>query len=343
LAFGLIGGVALTLACATSLAADPSAAEALFEEGVSLSQHGALPQACAKFEASEALDVAVGTLLRLADCYERTRRLASAWSRFREAASLAQVQSMPDRQRIASVRAAALQSRMARLTISVPPNPPEGYSLELSGTAIPPASWGTPLPVDAGTSTLEASAPGYLSFKRAVVIPSLDGARVVVSMQPLEPEPVVVSSRELSQHAVPRQPPAGPEPTTAGPSGQRRDREDRGYAARVLGATSAVAGAAGLASGGVLAVLAGRRTDHSLDYCDDNGRHCTARGLELRHEADTLSKAATISAAAGGALLVTGFVVYTTAPHGQAAEPVSVSAVPQAFPRGVTLQVRGAF
>ncbi len=69
LIFSLIGLVP-SLLWATPAAADPSAAEALFEEGVALSERGALTEACSKFEASEALDVAVGTLLRLADCYD---------------------------------------------------------------------------------------------------------------------------------------------------------------------------------------------------------------------------------------------------------------------------------
>src|SRR3954466_12003082 len=95
-AFVLTCSLASGLFCATKAEADPAAAEALFEEGVNLSERGAYAQACEKFEASEALAVAVGTLLRLGDCYEKTQRLASAWSRFREAASLAQAQAIPE-------------------------------------------------------------------------------------------------------------------------------------------------------------------------------------------------------------------------------------------------------
>jgi hypothetical protein len=93
----------------------------------------------------------------------------------------------------------------------------------------------------------------------------------------------------------------------------------------------------------VLAVLAARRNDHSLDYCGRDPRFCTPRGVELRREARTLADAATLSAAAGGALLVTGFIVYTAAPSGHSAERVSVTATPQVAVGVVTLQLRGAF
>jgi hypothetical protein len=344
LATFLVSCLAPSAFWAANVAADPPAAEALFEEGVALSERGALPQACAKFEGSEALDVAVGTLLRLADCYERTRRLASAWSRFREAASLAQAQAMPERAHIASVRAEALRWKMARLTVNVPANVPAGYSLELNGTAVPPASWGTAVPVDAGTLTLEASAPGYLTSRRRVVVPSVDAARVQVNVLRLDAEPVVSSPPPRILRETMRRRESGVRPAaTDDVPAQREAPEDRGYAARVLGTTFMVVGGAGLATSGVLAVLAARRNDHSLDYCGDNARFCTARGVELRHEARRLADAATVSAAASGGLLVSGFVVYATAPRGHAAERVSVTAVPEAATRGVTLQVRGAF
>jgi len=339
-----LAALALSLVCANA-AADPSVAEALFEEGVSLSEHGALPQACAKFEASEALDVAVGTLLRLADCYERTQRLASAWSRFREAASLAQTQGMPERQRIATVRAEALHRRMARLTIKVPPNPPAGYELELSGVAVPVASWGSALPVDAGTLTVQASAPGYVGFERAVRIPSLDAARVELSVPRLEPEPAATTSTTvmIARKDTAKSAPAHAAAAVDVPEPPRGAAEDRGYGARALGATFAVVGGAGVAAAGVLTVVAARRSDHALDYCTASSHSCPPRGVELRNEAHTLAEAAAISAAAGGALLVTGFVVYTAAPSAHSSERVSISAVPEAKTRGVTLQMRGVF
>jgi hypothetical protein len=342
LAFVLTSWLLGSSLCTLSARADPRAAEALFEEGVRLADRGAFAQACVKFEASEALDVAVGTLLRLADCYERTGRLASAWSRFREAASLAQVQAMPEREHIANVRANALEPKMARLTISVPPRPPSGYSLQLDGTVVPPGSWGTALPVDPGTLTVEASAPGYLTFIRKISVSPSPGVRTELQVPLLEPEPRPLPAPSPLQ--APAEPASALPASALGAASDRgRTASDRGYAARVLGATFGVVGGASLATGGVLAVLAAKRNDHSLDYCGKDPRFCTPRGVQLRREAGSLADAATLSAAAGGVLLVTGFVVYTAAPSGHSAERVSVSATPQVAAKGVTLQLRGAF
>ena len=322
------------LFAAASARADPAAAEALFEEGVQLSERGQLIAACQKFEASESLDVAVGTLLRLADCYERTGRLASAWSRFREAASLAQTQAMPDRERIASVRADALAPRMARLTLRVSGKSPVGMVVELDRLSVPKASWGSALPVDAGQLSIVASAPGYVPFRREVSL--VDGARVEVTLPPLEEDAAA------SATLVPTKLRRIPADTAAPPASIGKTRTvDRGYAARVTGATLAVWGGLGLATGGVLTILAARRNDNSRDYCAENQRFCSARGVQLRQEAQRLADAATVSVAVGGGLLAAGLVVYWAAPRG-ATERVALTVAPD-LRGGFSCAAQGAF
>ena len=60
-------------------------ADALFQEGRRLLDAGDATAACPKFEESQRLDPGLGTLLNLADCYERTSRLALALAPFRRA------------------------------------------------------------------------------------------------------------------------------------------------------------------------------------------------------------------------------------------------------------------
>jgi serine/threonine-protein kinase len=320
------------LFAAAPVRADPAAAEALFEEGVQLAERGQLLSACQKFEASEGLDVAVGTLLFLADCYERTGRLASAWSRFREAASLAHSQAMPDRERIATVRADALAPRMARVTVRVSAEPPPGIVVELGHQPVPKASWGSALPVDSGKLLLEASAPGYAPFRREITI--ADGARVDVPLPQLE---ALTGGESTPQQVTLR--PVRPEAPRS--SVKTTHAVDRGYAARVTGATLAVWGGLGLAAGGVLTALAATRNDKSRDYCPESERLCTQRGVELRHEAQKLADSATISLAVGGGLLAAGLVVYWAAPRG-ATERVSLLLAPDAH-GGVSCSARGVF
>src|SRR5437763_1990631 len=81
---------ALGALAAPARAQDNSAAvEALFNEGKRLSAEGKIALACPKFLASYNLEKRLGTLLNLADCYEKNAQLASAWARFVEARTLA--------------------------------------------------------------------------------------------------------------------------------------------------------------------------------------------------------------------------------------------------------------
>src|SRR3954465_9465866 len=66
-----------------------AAAEALFNQGRDLMTAGKFVEACPKFEASQQLDPGLGTMLNLAECYEKTGRTASAWAEYREAIPLA--------------------------------------------------------------------------------------------------------------------------------------------------------------------------------------------------------------------------------------------------------------
>ena len=107
-------------------ASDKAAAESLFDDGKRLYQEKKFAEALPRFEASERLDPGVGTLLYLADCYENLGRTASAWATFREAASVAKVAGKADRERVARERAALLDAKLYRLTVSVAPRAPRG-------------------------------------------------------------------------------------------------------------------------------------------------------------------------------------------------------------------------
>src|SRR5215207_9045421 len=57
---------------------DPAVADRMFREGQQAAARGDYATACGKFEDSQRLDPAPGTLLNLADCYEHASRLALA-------------------------------------------------------------------------------------------------------------------------------------------------------------------------------------------------------------------------------------------------------------------------
>src|SRR5688572_5284659 len=98
-------------------ASGKAAAEALFENGVQLMKAGRFADACPKLETSQRVDPGVGTLLYLAECYERLGRTASAWATFREAESLARASNQADRARTAQARAQKLEPELSYLTV----------------------------------------------------------------------------------------------------------------------------------------------------------------------------------------------------------------------------------
>src|SRR5262252_2904619 len=102
-------------------AADKAAAEALFDQGRAAMQEGDFGKACGLLERSQHIDPGVGTLLYLAECYERAGRTASAWATFREAADAADRARESGRARIGRDRAARLEPLLSRLSILVAP------------------------------------------------------------------------------------------------------------------------------------------------------------------------------------------------------------------------------
>src|SRR5215470_3965724 len=100
---------------------DKAAAEALFDQGRAAMQDGDFGKACGLLERSQHIDPGVGTLLYLAECYEKSNRTASAWATFREAADAADRAKESVRARTGRDRAARLEPFLSRLTIQVAP------------------------------------------------------------------------------------------------------------------------------------------------------------------------------------------------------------------------------
>ena len=153
-------------------AGNQATAEALFSEGRSLAAKGRFAEACPKFEASQQLDPGLGTLLNLADCYEKVGKTASAWAEYRDALPLARAAGSKVRLDLATSRAAALESRLSKLTIRVSSatSAVPGLEIRRDGAVMLQAELDSALPVDPGSHTLEASAPGKQRWSTTVQI-----------------------------------------------------------------------------------------------------------------------------------------------------------------------------
>ncbi len=298
-----------------------AAAEALFDEGNQLLSSGRINEACAKFEASQALDAGIGTLLYLGDCYERAGRTASAWASFREAESLARASGQGERAQIAATRVGALEGRLPRVAVVIQPNDRvAGMKVQLAGVDVAIASLGAYLPVDPGEQTVVVSAPGHQPFLKHLLV-AQSGGRYRVLVPKLEPLPHAEVVHE----------------------------ESDGTGFRTAGIITGSAGVLGLGAGAVFGVMAAKKNDDSLEYCPDEPNHCTPEGVELRKQAGDFADIATASVVAGGGLLATGIVLYVVAPsrrHEQVSATASSAALsmrPLVAQRGVELSLKGKF
>ncbi len=291
--------------------ADKAAAEALFDQARTLADEGKYDQACDKFEASQQLDPALGTLLHLADCYEKANRLASAWATFEEAASLARTRGENERAQIASVRAAALKPQLIQVMIKVPDNAPEGLEVRRNGRIIPEASYGVPVPVDEGTWTITASAPGHQSFEASVDVKSGSPEPYVVNIPKLAADPKPTTAAPAPEPA-----PSPPETT---PPAEPRDvtSSDDGSGQRTL---AYIIGGAGLASAivsGVFTALAAGNNSDSEKLCEvGDPNECSAEGKRLRDDALTQASIATVTGIVGAVGIAGGATLYFTAGSG---------------------------
>ncbi len=100
--------------------ADTAAAQALFDAAKQLMAQGKYADACPRLEESQRLDPGIGTQFNLAACYEQLGRTASAWSMFLEVAGASKAAGQLEREKVARQRAAALEPRLIRLTITAP-------------------------------------------------------------------------------------------------------------------------------------------------------------------------------------------------------------------------------
>ncbi|MFP6686102.1 MAG: tetratricopeptide repeat protein, partial [Polyangiaceae bacterium] len=147
-----------------SHADDTATAQRLFDEAKALRKAGKWEQACAKFEASLALDASVGTYLNVAKCQERKGQIASALSNYEHA--LAKSRSLDDDahqqavQKYAASKMTAIKPRVPQLRIVIEPRPRD-LVIERNGVTVPLGALGHRLYVDPGPHHVVARAQHF--------------------------------------------------------------------------------------------------------------------------------------------------------------------------------------
>jgi hypothetical protein len=251
--------------------------------------------------------------MNLGHCYEKNGQTASAWVTFKDAAAAADVKHRADWSSRARERAQALEPTLSRLTIEVPPDARiSGLQVRRDGVEVGAAVWGTPIPIDPGDHAIEASAPAKKTWsKTAKIGAAAEQAHVVVPSLQDEPAPSAAGAAVAPTPAttpVKASPPPAPSTPPAAQS--------EGSTQRTLGFVIGGMGIVGVAVGSVFGILAMGSESSSKNLCPTDAC-ASAAAVQDDANARTQANVSTVAMIAGGAVLVTGVVIYFTAPKGK--------------------------
>jgi hypothetical protein len=299
---------------------DPVASEALFQEGSRLLDAADYARACPKLAESYRLDPGTGTLLKIALCHERDRKLASAWTELTEALGRAQREADSEREQYAREQLKRLEPRLSSLVIEVPPDAARIPGLEIRRDAVVlgNSTWNTRIPIDGGEHRIEVSAPGKEPFAQTLAI--ADEGQAAHVIVPALRDASLESARPLAAEPMPVAPVLPSEPSQTAERG-----------ARPWGTLEW----AGIASAGAGVVALGVGGYFLADALHKNGSEPGAEAQGNR---------ATVCTVIGGLLLAggaTSFIVGRFARKQASSVPVSVAIA--AGPGGFDAALYGRF
>lgn len=292
-----------------SVASAETAAE-LFAEGLKLIDQGKPAEACTKLEGALKLEPGKpGILINLGVCNAKQNKTATALGWFRRALALSAERSMAEVETVAKEQIKALSAKVPTVSITVSI---EDATVTIDGISIPSTSFAR-LELDAGTHTLEARADGFITATRPIEVDDVPDAR----------QPIRV---ELSAKKRIPEDPKGPLPAPA----------ETGQTKRLAGLVIGGVGLVGIGLGTVFAIQASGRSDDVRDRGNpEDPPVFDPSDQDSGKRAALVSK---ISFAAGGALVVTGVVLYML---GKRTTTTTVGIAPTAG--GSTLVIGGSF
>lgn len=329
---GSIVAAALLLSAVAPLASAQPSRDAVFflyNEGKALMEARRFSEACARFEKAKHLDAtAINLLLRLGDCYEKLGRTATAWAQFKRVAAIAAAARDP-RAAAAEARARALEPKLSRLVIHLPPlSDARGLEVRRNGVVVPRAELGMDTPIDPGVYAIEATAPGKKPWIATEEV-APNGARVDVTVPPLDD----AAGAQAIAAALPAEPNRA---TRAEPSGLG--------AQAAIGIAVSAAGLVGLGVGVAFGVRAASKSADANDSHCDARDHCDAPGLALRDDARRAGTLAAVAFVAGAALAAGGAALIITSRISAKKKAVArVEVLGAPAPGGAAFVLRGRF
>jgi tetratricopeptide (TPR) repeat protein len=278
---------------------DPVAADAMFQAGKQSIAEKKYAEACAKFDASYKLDPTLGTLLNLADCYEKAGRFATSWETWGAAIEQAQRDKDP-RVDYAKERRENLTPKLPKVVIRAYGMMP-GIDVLWDGSKLPPGAFGTDMPTDLLEHKLVVRRDDGVVLLEQNVRVREDGTKTEV------PIDVVALNR------------AHPRRLSEGAPSSSAPRSSQSSAGLVIGGVglAAILTAAGLELG----ALVKRNEANDADACVYN--FCTPQGIDAIASARTYAEAGQWIGLGGLVVFSVGATLLFAAPSAPAASSTS--------------------
>lgn len=292
-----------------AFAQDPTAT-ALFKAGKELEAKGNYKEACPKFEASYKREAALGTLMNMADCHEKTGVLARAWSEWGTAYEQARKENDQPRADLSKRRQDALEPRVPKMKVVVSGSAPD-LAVWRDDRALDALEYGVDLPVEPGKHTITVRRGDKIltteddtAAESAHVVVNIDLAKVAADYPKPKEEPPP-PPKPASQQGFPS--PSKPTPWET-----------------TVGTYSVIGGGVVLAAGIVLEIAAIGLKGNPDCARDGAVSLCTQTGLDKIASARTAASAGMAMFVIGGLLVGTGITFWLIAPK----QRVGVAAVP---------------
>lgn len=272
---------------------DAAQAQTLFNEARKLMAAGRVSEACEKFERSQQLGPAPGTLLNLAVCHERQGKLASAWEEFQQTRAEAQRTGRKDRIKVAGEHLKSIEPRLPWLTIAVPePSRVGALELSLDGTLFGQEQWDKASAVNPGEHVVTAQARGRKPFSKTLQIAEAERVEVRIPLLEDATPPAVSAS--------------APRPVAVAPPPPRS-----GSGTKTAGYVTGAVGVIGLGVGAAFGLMAMKQWQDSEAGCPHEV--CSATGSQASHDAARSATIADIGFGVGVVGLAVGAVLLLTA------------------------------
>ena len=300
------------LAAAPALADEAKGrAIALFEQGIAAYKAGNYEQACAALRESNELQADSGTRGSLARCYEKLGKLTSAWKLWVDLSTTAPKQLQPD----AAANAAKLEPRLPKYVLRIFEAPP-GLTITLDGARVDTAP-GVPVPLDPGAHKLEVKADAFEPWTHELM--AQESRTIEITVPRLAPRASIGTRR--------------PDPIDKPASKSSR---------KLIGVAVIGVGGALVVGGTTFGVIAKSRNDDAKELCGGDIDACDAMRVGAAQDKVDSARSAgmlsTIGFVAGGVAVVTGVVLYVTAPKRQ-----RLTIVPTAGDGSAGIIVTGGF